>query len=406
MALCALTLLAGCSIDFDRYLRGGARSDAGTAAVDTGTVAADTGTAAADTGTAPVDTGTAPVDSGVVPPRDSGVLPPRDSGVLPPVDSGVVGPAPCRAPYLVAVAESLDTNAARLLRWSFADDRRCDDLTLNIAHPRAVGVAFDSISDLIGPQLIVVNDEAVSAVDASNGSTLRDYAVAGSARSVFDLVANGAGTFAVAYTFAGGSLPGSVGQVRVFDHRSNNLREVQAWNRNAQFGLSVLAMTAFPGNQGQYLTAKPADTGGGTSIFVTTPTSTGFHTSTSPALIANRSNVQAVSAYRTIDRRGHFAIPLSGSGGTPAVYIASAGVSSSSVSDVFVPTVRCSDPCPAVTRAVAFPDENDQAAAICELTGTSYSVVRFGGASTGCAMLDTAALGGRWRLNDLAVVPR
>ena len=316
-------------------------------------------------------------------------------------------PTECRAPYLVAVAENLDSNASRLLRWSFADDRACADLPLNISHPRAVGVAFDNISALGGPQLIVVNDEAVSVVDASRGEVIRDVAAAGQARSVFDIVSNGSGSFAVAYTFAGGSNPGAVGNVRVFDHRNNNLREVQAWNRNQQFGLSVLWMTAYPGNQGQYLQLRPAESGSGYSAFVMSPTSSGFHSATMPALIANRTNPQALSAYRTVDNRGHYAMPFSSTGIAPTVYIASSTGSSSTTSDVFIPGVRCSgEPCPSITRAVAFPDENDQAAAICELTGTQFSIVRFGGPGAGCHMLDTAALGGRWRINDLAVMPR
>ena len=407
MTLCALTLLAGCSIDFDHFLRGPG-VDAGTP-TDTGAPPTDLGVVPpTDTGVVPpTDTGvTHPVDTGVVTVTDTGVVPPRDTGVVTTPDTGVVTPLLCHAPYLLAVAENLDADTARLLRWSFADDRRCDDLALNIAHPRAVGVAFDTASDLGGPQLIVVNDSAVSVVDATSGAVIRDLSVAGPPRSVFDIVSNGAGTFAVAYSFTGDSPPGSVGNVRVFDHRSNNLREVQAWNRNVQFGLSVLSMTAFPGNQGQYLQLRPADTGSGYSAYIMFPASSGFHTATTPALIANRNGAQAISAYRTVDRRGHYAMPQSGSGTTPVVYIAGSSPSASSVSDVWQPTVRCSEACPGITRAVAYPDENDSAAAICELSGTQYTVVRFGGASTGCHLLDTAALGGRWRINDLAVMPR
>jgi len=409
LTLCALTLLAGCSIDFDHFLGGrtvgdaGTPTDTGSPPTDLGTPPTDTGTPPRDTGTPPVDVGTPPVDVGT-PPVDVGT-PPVDVGT-PPVDTGVI-PTECRAPYLVAVAENLDSNASRLLRWSFADDRACADLPLTISHPRAVGVAFDNISAVDGPQLIVVNDEAVSVVDATSGALIRDVAAAGQPRSVFDIISNGSGSFAVAYTFAGGSNPGSVGNVRVFDHRNNNLREVQAWSRNQQFGLSVLWMTGFPGNQGQYLQLRPAESGSGYSAFVMSPTSSGFHSSITPALIANRNNAQALSAYRTVDRRGHYAMAFSASGITPTVYVASGGVASSSVSDVFIPSVRCSgEPCPAITRAVAFPDENDQAAAVCELSGTQYSIVRFGGASAGCHMLDTASLGGRWRINDLAVMPR
>ncbi len=393
MTLCTLTLLAGCSIDFDHFLRG--------PGVDAGT---------------PRDTGAAPTDLGVTPPRDAGVVtvtdtgvvtPPSDTGVVAPTDTGIVAPRLCHAPYLLAVAENLDANTARLLRWSFADDLRCDDLMINIAHPRAIGVTFDTASDLGGPQLIVVNDSAVSVVDATSGAVIRDLSVPGQPRSVFDIVSNGVGTFAVAYSFMGDSPPGSVGNVRVFDHRDNNLREVQAWNRNVQFGLSVRSMTAFPGNQGQYLQLRPADsTGSGYSASIMFPSSSGFHTATTPPIIANRNGAQTISAYRTVDRRGHYALPQSGSGTVPVVYIAGSSPSSASLTDVFQPTVRCAEACPGITRAVAYPDEEFSAAAICEISGTQYTVVRFGGASMGCHLLDTDALGGRWRINDLAVMPR
>jgi len=396
VALASLVLLAGCSIDFDRFLEG-RPGDAGTS-LDAGTPM-DVGTGTPmDTGTVtPPDTGTPPRDTGVVAPTDNGVTPPRDVPV---------GPAPCRAPYLIAAAENLDSGAGRLLRWSFADDRRCDDLVLTLQRPRAVGVAFDTIADLGGPQLIVVNEEAVSVVDPTDGAVIRDLSVAGPPRSVFDIVSNGAGTFAVAYSFTGDSPPGSVGNVRIFDHRGGNLREVQAWQRNMQFGLSVLSMTAYPGNQGQYVQLRNSDTGSGYSAFVSSPSSSGIHPRTTPALVADRVNARAFHAYRTVDRRGHYALTLSAGSATPAVYIASTNPSSSSLSNVFTPIVRCSEPCPAMTRAVAFPDENDSAAAICELSGTSYSVVRVGGASTGCHMLDTDGTPGRWRIHDLVVMPR
>jgi len=384
MTLCALPLLAGCSIDFDTYLR--APDDAGPR-VDLGVSPTDTGPAPTDTGPGPTDTGPAPTDTGPAP---------TDTGPAPTV---------CTAPVLVAVTENLANNSAFLLRWSFADDRRCADLPLTIAHPRAVGVAFNNISDVSGPQLVVVNEDAVSIVDPGTGAVIRDVPSSGAPRSVFDIVSNGSGTFAVAYTFAGSSIPGTVGNVRVFDHRANNLREVQTWNRNAQFSINALWMTAFPGNQGQYLTVRPPDTGSGQAVFVTSPSGSGFHPLSMPPFIAARPAIQSVTAYRTVDRRGHYAIALSGSG-TPVVYIATSEVSASSVRDVFVPSVRCGDPCPTVLRAVAFPDENDQAAGLCERSGTEYAVVRFGGGTTGCAMLDTTALPGRWRINDLAVLPR
>ncbi|MFO0625231.1 MAG: hypothetical protein U0325_06390 [Polyangiales bacterium] len=389
--LAALALLGGCSISFDGYLR--TPQDGAVALPDAGPTP-DRVTPPTDLGGA-VDTGPVVTDNGPVVTDNGPVV----------TDNGPVV-TECRAPYLVAVAENLDNNDARLLRWSWASGGPCADLRLSIPHPRTVGVAFNNISDLSGPQLIVVNDSNVSAIDADTGATIRDVAAEGQPRSVFDLVANGQGSFAVAYTFAGGSSPGTVGTVRVFDHRNNNLVERQVWQRNMQYGLSVLWMTAYPGNQGQYTQIRPADTGSGSSAVAAFPGSSGLHTLTMPGFITNRQNVVAATFYRSADRRGRYALALSGGGSTPVVYVADSAVSSATQSNVFNPTQRCSDACPAITRAVASPVENGEAAAICELSGTQYAVRRFGGAATGCTLLDTSALGGRWRINDLAVVPR
>lgn len=387
----ALALLGGCSISFDGYLRSppdgaaigvdvATTSDRAAPPVDLGPVA-DAGPVVTDTGSVVTDTGPVVTDTGPV-------------------------VTECRAPYLVAVAENLDNNDARLLRWSYAAGARCSDLRLSIAHPRAVGVAFNNISDLMGPQIIVVNDESVFAIEAETGATIRDVPAPGSPRSVFDIVANGAGSFAVAYTSTSSSPPGTVGNVRVFDHRSNNLREVQSWQRNVQFGLSVLWMTGYPGNQGQYSQIRPAETGNGFSAFVTSPIGMGLHPLTTPGFIVNRLNTVSGTFYRSADRRGRYALAFSGSGSTPAVYVAESAVSSGTQTNVFSVTLRCDQPCPAITRAVASPVESGLAAAICELSGTQYAVRRFGGPGGDCTMLDTAALGGRWRINDLAVVPR
>lgn len=389
--LVALALLGGCSISFDGYLR---TPQDGAAPLPDAGPAPDRVTPPTDLG-APVDTGPVVTDTGPVG---------TDTGPVV-TDTGPVV-TECRAPYLVAVAENLDTNDARLMRWSYASRSPCADLRLAIAHPRAVGVAFNNISDLSGPQLIVVNDSAVTAIDADTGATIRDVPVEGQPRSVFDLVANGQGTFAVAYTFTGGSPPGTVGSVRVFNHRNNNLIEEQGWRQNMQFGLSVLWMTGYPGNQGQYTQIRPADTGGGYNALAAFPGSTGFHSLTQPGFITNRPNVVSATFYRSADRRGRYALAFAGNSTTPAVYVADSAVSSSTQSNVFSVTQRCGDPCPSITRAVASPTDTGEAAAICELSGTQYAVRRFGGASTGCTMLDTTALGGRWRINDLAVVPR
>lgn len=378
-ALLALLPMVGCSIDYDRFVGVRAQFDGG---------ATDTGTTPSDAGSTPTDTPTTPTDSPVIPPRDGGMP-----------------PLLCHAPYLVAVTENLDNDASRLLRWSFADNRPCDDLPLTIPHPRAVGVAFDDISAVSGPHLIVVNDATVSMVDAETGATVRDVASDGPPRSVFDIVSNGSGTFAVAYSFTGDSPPGSVGTVRVFDHRSS-LRLVQTWQRNMQFGLSVRSMTGFPGNQGQYLQLTTPDMGDGLSGVIASPTGMGVHPRSPIPQLANRLHAVAISAYRTIDRRGHYAVVQSGFGSTPVVSLVSSEPSASTVRDQFQPTVRCSEPCPSISRAVAFPAVSDAAAAICELSGTSFSVVRVGGESTNCHMLDTTALSGRWRINDLAVMPR
>jgi hypothetical protein len=147
--------------------------------------------------------------------------------------------------------------------------------------------------------------------------------------------------------------------------------------------------------------------GNGHNALAAFPGSMGLHSLTQPGFITNRLNVVSATFYRSADRRGRYALALSGNGTAPVVYVADSAVSSDRQSNVFNPTQRCTDvPCPAITRAVASPVENGEAAAICELSGTQYAVRRFGGGNTSCTMLDTTALGGRWRINDLAVVPR
>ncbi|MBL8604902.1 MAG: hypothetical protein JNK72_23440 [Myxococcales bacterium] len=403
-ALVFALLTASCSIDFDGFLRNDL--DAGEGPRDAGQPPTDLGNAPTDTGNAPTDTGNVPTDTGNVP-TDTGNAP-TDTGNAP-TDTGVVVPTRCAAPYLVVLAHNLDNGRAELLRWSYAAGQSgpCANLPIDVSHPIAMGLAFDNLDQVTGPQLIVANANAVYQLNVEDGSLRNMVSAEGTPRSIFDLVSNGSGTFAVSYSFTGDTgNPGQVGLVRVFNHRQN-LRLEQTWMRGSTFGQNVVSMTAFPGNQGQYLTLRSPMSNNTYSAFVTSPFS-GAHSLNSTAIIADRNFARSMYAYRTADRIGHYAMALGADGMTPYVSLHTAsGVSSSTVTNAYLTTLRCSGlVCPKVTRAAAAPDDPGAGAAICEESLTQYRVVRFGGASSGCAMLDTAQMPGRWRLEDLVMVPR
>ena len=67
------------------------------------------------------------------------------------------------------------------------------------------------------------------------------------------------------------------------------------------FGQNVVSMTAFPGNQGQYLTLRSPMSNNTYSAFVTSPFS-GAHSLISTAIIADRNFARSMYAYRTADR--------------------------------------------------------------------------------------------------------
>jgi len=300
------------------------------------------------------------------------------------------------------------------VRWSFVTRSRCADLPLSaeLARPRAVGVVYDSLSNVTGLSLAVASETTIALVRPATGDVIRSNPNSGSPRSIFDIVSNGVGTFAVAYTNRSSSpTPGEVGRVDVFDHRTA-LTPVQTWPVNAGPGaaysipLGSIALTAFPGNQGQSLRIGNPASGTGLAAEVMTPSSTGAQTRV-PLTASTFNDLVAAHAYRTTDRAGHYALTTSGSSGM-RVHVAH--TSPSATTTLFSSYVqRCGAPdaaCTALTRAVASPLATDEAIAICEV-GSAWALMRIGGASTGCTAVSSADLGsGAWRLNDLAIVVR
>jgi hypothetical protein len=334
----------------------------------------------------------------------------RDTG-SPLVDAADAGTS-CTAPYAIALAENLAQGTGKLVRWSFATRSRCADLMLprELDRPRAVGVTYDDLFNVTGLSLAVASEANLALVRPSSGEVIRSNPINGAPRSIFDIVSNGAGTFAVAFTNPGASpTPGEVGRVDIVNHRAG-LTPVQTWplNTNGPYSLPLgsIALTAFPGNQGQALRIGNPLSGTGLAAEVVTPTSSGplgrtpLTTSTFPDLVA-------AHAYRTTDRRGHYALSTSGSSGI-RVHVAHTAPSASTASfSSYVQRCGTPDPaCTAITRAVASPVADDEALAICEV-GATWTLMRFGGGSTGCTAVSAADLGnGAWRLNDLAVVVR
>lgn len=403
--------VAGCSIDFDGFLRPVVDTDAGTD-LDTGVEPpADTGiTPPADTGIAPpMDTGIVPPRDVAVPPVDTGIPPVRDTGVTP-VDTGNPQPMGCPTPYVAVAAEELTQGAGKLVRWSFGTGQRCPDLPLTVQRPHAVGLAFDNLSDVSGPRYVIASQEHVALAAVTTGTVENLVPSGGLPRSIFEIVSNGAGTFGVAYTNLGSApTPGEVGEVRIYNHRTG-LNVVQTWARNMLVPYAIpgssIWITAFPGNQGQSTRIGNPMSGDGYSYFVQTPSSTGMQTQMATSL-TNRPGLVSAYAYRTRDRRGHYAVTAS-SGSGRWVHIAHAGVSATSPSFNNLIMASCGTPtCTSITRAAAFPDDSAQAVVICQSTGGATHLVRFGGASTGCQLVGHTDIGpGNWRLNDLAVVPR
>jgi len=395
--------LAGCSIDFDGFLRPSSGLDAAVE-TDTGGVVPE------DTGTAPLDTGNpVPTDTGIPVTTDTGITPPRDTGVPPVRDTGVVQPMGCPAPYLAVAAEELAQGTGKLLRWSFATGQRCPDLPLTLRRPRAVGIVYDNLAEATGPHYAVAGDDSLVLATIANGSVENLVPAEGIPRSIFDIRSNGVGYFAVAFTNINSApTPGEVGQVRVYDHRMG-MEVVQTWPRNVQMPYAIpgssIWITAFPGNQGQSTRIGNPASGNGYSYFVQTPSSTGMQSQMATSLV-NRPGLVSAYAYRTADRRGHYAVTASGSSGR-WVHVAHASPSASSPAFNNLVMQGCGTPtCTGITRAAAFPDDSAQAVVICESSGGATHLVRFGGSGE-CQLVSHSDIGpGNWRLNDLAVVPR
>lgn len=404
LVLLACAPLAGCSIDFDGFLRPGSDLDA---AVDT-----DTGiTPPADTGiTPPTDTGiTPPTDMGGPPPTDTGNPLPTDTGNPLPADTGNPLPMGCPAPYVAAAAEELAQGTGKLVRWSFVTGQRCPDLPLQLPRPRAVGMVYDNLADVSGQHYAIASEQSLVLATTATGSIENLVPVAGSPRSIFDIRSNGVGYFAVAYTNRGSSpVPGEVGEVIVYDH-TRGMMAVQTWPRNMLVPYAIpgssVWITAFPGNQGQSTRIGNPMSGEGYSYFVQTPSSTGMQPQ-SPTSLVNRPGLVSAYAYRTTDRRGHYAVTASSSSGR-WVHLAHPAASSSTVTFNNLVMASCGTPaCTGISRSVAHPTETSQAVVICEMGGTTH-LVRFGGPSSNCNLVPHTEIGpGNWRLNDLTVVVR
>lgn len=322
-------------------------------------------------------------------------------------------PANCEAPYLAALVESFDSSVSTIARWSFRTRARCTDLTLSTQNPHALGLAYDNTSSATGPHYIVASADSVSKYAVRSGN-LEDTTVSPTnalPSSVFDIVSNGTGTFAIAYESRSSSgFPASIGSVFVFKHSPLGVTS-QQWGSNTGgaygFPLSTWSFAAYPGNQGQALRVGAGSQS--TSLVVATPTSSGPQTSEATSL-TDRPGFVAANAYRTSDKVGHYAVTASSSSGK-WVYVAhTSGVASQTSASNLAFNLyqnRCGIPvCDRITRAVANPLATDEAIALCE-SGSVAHLVLFG-ASTGadCTVVSNASVGGaRWRINDVIVVP-
>ncbi len=404
LVLLACTPLAGCSIDFDGFLRPVSDLDAGPG-TDTGI-------------TPPTDTGiTPPTDMGGPPPVDTGVLPrdtgnplPRDTGNPLPTDTGNPLPMGCPAPYVAAAAEELAQGTGKLVRWSFVTGQRCPDLPLQLARPRALGMVYDDLAAVDGQHYAIASEQSLALANTATGSIENLVTVTGSPRSIFDIRSNGVGSFAVAFTNRGSSpVPGEVGEVIVYDH-TRGMEAVQRWPRNMLVPYAIpgssVWITAFPGNQGQSTRIGNPMSGEGYSYFVQTPSSMGMQPQSPIPSLANRPGLVSAYAYRTVDRRGHYAVTASSSSGR-WVHLAHAAPSAPPPSTFNLVMASCGTPaCTGLSRSVAHPTELTQAVVICEVGGATH-LVRFGGPSTGCNLVSHTDIGpGNWRLNDLTVVVR
>jgi len=322
-------------------------------------------------------------------------------------------PANCATPYLAALVESFDSNVAKIARWSFQTRARCTDLTLQTQNPHALGLAYDNTSGATGPHYIVASTDTVAKYAVRTGALEDSLSSPTSAlpSSIFDIVSNGTGTFAIAYESRSSSgFPAAIGEVFVFKHSPLGVTS-QQWGSNTGgpygFPFSTWSFAAYPGNQGQALRVGAGSQS--TSLVVATPTSSGPQTTEATSL-TDRPGLVWANAYRTSDKVGHYAVAASSASGK-SVYVAhtsgvASGTSASSLSFSLYAN-RCAIPvCDRVTRAVANPLANDEAIALCE-AGSVAHLVHFGGSTDAdCTVVSNASVGGaRWRINDVIVVP-
>ncbi len=322
-------------------------------------------------------------------------------------------PANCATPYLAALVESFDSNDAKIARWSFQTRARCTDLMLSTRNPHALGLAYDDTSGATGPHYIVASTDTVAKYAVHTGAIEDSTSSPTNAlpSSIFDIVSNGTGTFAIAYESSLSSgFPASLGSVVVFKHGPLAVTS-QQWGSNTGgaygFPMSTWSFAAYPGNQGQSLRVGAGTQS--TSLVVSTPTSSGPQTSEATSL-TDRPGLVWANAYRTSDKVGHYAVTASSSSGKWVHVAHTPGVASQTSASNLAFNLyqnRCGIPvCDRITRAVANPLATDEAIALCE-SGPVAHLVHFGGSTDAdCTVVSNASVGGaRWRINDVIVVP-
>ena len=280
-------------------------------------------------------------------------------------------------------------------------------------NPHALGLAYGNTSGATGPHYIVASTDTVAKYAVGTGALEDSMSSPTNAlpSSIFDIVSNGTGSFAIAYeSRLSSGFPAAIGSVFVFQHSPLGVTS-QQWGSNTGgaygFPLSTWSFAAYPGNQGQALRVGAGSQS--TSLVVATPTSSGPQTSEATSL-TNRPGLVWANAYRTPDKVGHYAVAASSSSGKWVHVAHTSGVASGTSASSLAFNLHqngCGIPvCERITRAVANPIATGEAIALCEV-GSVAHLVRFVATSdSDCTVVSNASVGGaRWRINDVIVVP-
>ncbi len=350
----AASLLAGCSIDFDRYLATPA------SAMDGGPFADRP------------STGDAPVT---------------------PADAG----PPCTAPYVIAAVENLSgaTGAhGSLVRVELATGRRCRDLGAGVLPEQPL--ALHTLAD---GKVAVASRGQVNVFDPASGATVISVPVDDSNTLPADVLPletpDGAG-FAVAYLNVTTS---DVRALRVFT-LSRQLDPLTS----LPVGQGMVSVTAHPRDPAALLAVR-GDSG---ETFTVRPSFTGGAATREPFA----SPIMGAKSVYALPREagGHvvWVVATSGRDGDAAMRLTTPATGAPPFLAMGPTTFTCAAArCRAVVRAV--PDPSDGAPiAVCESAATSGGVnvrhVVRAGDGAGCMLLDGATLPARSRIAALAVV--